>query len=464
MKRYIKLGILIILVLVTIILIIFRFSGTKKEENKGIVPKYKLAISKEKEDVEKQINIRVLITTDDFKDIFHSNVAFKCESDCKLLYNNNEKIIKAGKTVKINTDSKYLKKGTIKIVPMEENSKIQLMSVERQYGNPKYSGSIELSLSNNKILVTNELSIEKYLCGVVSSEMPYNYGETALMVQAICARTYAYSQVLNESYKKYNAHVDDSVNYQVYNNVETTEETNKAVEKTRGIIITYEDKPINALFFSTSCGCTTLADIWGNKNFPYIKSVYLSDEKGIDLSKEENFDSFIRKQANTYDKEYSLYRWSVTMKADELSYSVNNALPTIKGVDRQYIGEVVNIRVIKRGKGGIIKCIEIKGTEGCVEVELQGNIRKLFNISNSKLYNKDGEIVNGFSMLPSGYFIVDKVVKDGELYFEFIGGGFGHGVGMSQNATRTMAEKGMSYEEILNFFYKNIELQNMYEL
>ena len=464
MKKYIKLCILVTMVVVTVLLIIVKFTDNSENTKKETTAKYKLAISKNKEDVDKQINIRVLIMTDDFEDIFHSKVILKCESDCKLIYGNKEKIIKAGKAIKINKDSKYFKKGNIKLIPTDESARLELLTVERQCGNPKYSGSIELALSEDRILITNEISIEEYLYGVVPSEMPSDYGETALMVQAICARTYAYRQVLSESYKTYNAHVDDSVNYQVYNNVNTTKEAVNAVDKTKGIIITHNDEPINALFFSTSCGCTTLADIWGNDNFPYIKSVYLSDKKGIDLSDEDSFNAFIRKNADTYDKDYSLYRWSVMMSADEVSYSVNRALPTIKDVSKAYVGEVTDIQIVKRGKGGILSCIKVKGTEGSVKVSLQGNIRKLFDISNVNLYNKDGEATKGFNMLPSGYFVVDKVVKDGELYFEFIGGGFGHGVGMSQNATKTMAEEGMSYKDILKFFYKDIELKNMYDL
>ncbi|MBE5926662.1 MAG: SpoIID/LytB domain-containing protein [Lachnospiraceae bacterium] len=465
MKKYIKLGILLLMVMFTVFLIALKFCENDNiAEEVETKSKYKLAISNEKEDVDRQVDIRVLIMTDDFENIFHSKATLKCDSDCKLIYGDKEKIIKAGKTINIGPESKYFKKGKIKLVPTNENAKIELLTIERQYGNPKYFGSIELDLYDDKILITNEVSIEEYLYGVVPSEMPSNYEKTALMVQAVCARTYAYSQVLSESYKKYNAHVDDSVNYQVYNNVEPTEDVIEAVDETCGMIITYENEPINALFFSTSCGATTIADIWGNKNFPYIKSVYLSDKKGVDLSKEENFDEFIRKEADTYDKDYDLYRWSVMMSADELSYSVNKMLPTIDDVKRTYVGEVKDIEIIKRGKGGIIKTINIKGSEGNVKVRLQSNIRKLFDISNVTLYDKDGEKTGGFDMLPSGYFVVDKVVKEGKLYFEFIGGGFGHGVGMSQNATRTMAEKGMTYEQIIKFFYNKVEIKNMYEL
>ena len=463
MKKYIKLCVLILLVVFTLFLIIIRFYNNEEEIEKETVGKYKLTISKDEDDIDEQVNIRVLIMTDNFEEIFHSKVWLKCDSDYKIIYGEKEKIISGGKVTKINTKSGYLKKGKVKIVPVNASDKIQILSVERKYGNPKYTGSIELSLTDNQILITNELSLEEYLYGVVPSEMPSNYGQTALMVQAICARTYAYRQVLNNSYKKYNAHVDDSVNYQVYNNEMGTEEATKAVDATKGIIMTYDDEPINALFFSTSCGCTTLADIWGSDNFPYIKSVYLGDKKGPDLSDEETFDEFIRKKSDTYDKDYSLYRWSVTMSADEVSYSVNKTLPHIDNVKRTYVGEVTDIEVIKRGSGGVLKAIKVKGTEGSVTVKLQGNIRKLFDISNCNLENNNGELTEGFAMLPSGCFVVDKVVKDGKLYFEFIGGGFGHGVGMSQNATRTMAEQGMKYEEILKFFYKDIEVKNMYE-
>ena len=66
--------------------------------------------------------------------------------------------------------------------------------------------------------MVNELPLENYLCKVVPSEMPASYQKEALKAQAICARSYAYRQIMDYAYPEYQAHVNDSTDYQVYNN------------------------------------------------------------------------------------------------------------------------------------------------------------------------------------------------------------------------------------------------------
>ena len=67
-----------------------------------------------------------------------------------------------------------------------------------------------------------------------------------------------------------------------------------------------------------------------------------------------------------------------------------------------------------------------------------------------------------FSLLPSGYFVIDTLEENNEIYYQFIGGGFGHGAGMSQNAAKRMAEIGYVYSDILKFFYSGVELKTFY--
>lgn len=409
-------------------------------------------------------NIRVLIKTTGFTDIYHKTVELSCKSDYKIKYGDKEKVIKAGKTLPLSKESKYLKEGRVLIEPVDSKAKLQVNTVERSCGNPLYRGTIEVALGEGGLLLINELTMEEYLYGVVPSEMPTSYGQEALMVQAVCARTYAYRQVLNNSYGQYGAHVDDSVSYQVYNNVLENEDSISAVKGTYGMIMTYEKQPIQAFFFSTSCGATTEADIWGSDNLPYIWSRYLSEEKALDLSDEKVFDSFIREKRETYDSAYDLYRWKVTLTQKEVSESVNRAIQGMADVKVSDIGMVTDITPLKRGKGGVLKSVKITGTEGRVTINLQSNIRQLFDVSGHEFTTNSGNTISGFSSLPSACFVVDKGEQDKTTTFTFVGGGYGHGVGMSQNATKTMAEEGMTYDEILAFFYKNIEILNAYDL
>jgi stage II sporulation protein D len=70
----------------------------------------------------------------------------------------------------------------------------------------------------------------------------------------------------------------------------------------------------------------------------------------------------------------------------------------------------------------------------------------------------DGKKTGTFTLLPSGYFVIEKT--DGNHY-NITGGGYGHGIGMSQTAANEMAKSGMTYQEILSYFYKNTELANI---
>ena len=71
----------------------------------------------------------------------------------------------------------------------------------------------------------------------------------ALKAQAICARTYAYMQLQSNTYSQYGAHVDDSTNFQVYNNTENSIQASEAVQDTYGKMLLYDGKPITAYYF-----------------------------------------------------------------------------------------------------------------------------------------------------------------------------------------------------------------------
>ena len=122
--------------------------------------------------------------------------------------------------------------GRISITTVNKEDKITILNVNKSYGNPSYRGDIEIALYDEGLVIINEVPIEEYLYAVVPSEMPVRFGVEALKVQAVCARSYAYKQLMNNSYGKYGAHVDDSVNFQVYNNVEEKEDSIRAVKGT----------------------------------------------------------------------------------------------------------------------------------------------------------------------------------------------------------------------------------------
>ena len=125
----------------------------------------------------------------------------------------------------------------IALVPAEENAKLVVNSLERNREVCSYFGRMEVTLEDAGLLVVNVLPLEKYLCGVVPSEMPASYETEALKTQAILARTYAYKYLIEPAYPEFGAHVDDSIAFQVYGNIDTSSSTSAAVADTAGILL-----------------------------------------------------------------------------------------------------------------------------------------------------------------------------------------------------------------------------------
>lgn len=449
-------------------------------------------------------NIRVLIKSDGFASNYHTSVVFTSERSFTVRQGEEVKKYQADEQVTVTKED--MEKGRITVIPETENSKIKLLSVKRSTGNPSYRGIIEIAEMEDGLIIINDLSLEEYLYAVVPSEMPVSYGLEALKVQAVCARSYAYNQLMANQYRSYGAHVDDSVNYQVYNNIPEEENSTLAVKETYGMVMEYEGNVITAYYFSTSSGHTaSVEDVWENgSETAYLKGNLQIDKKPyIDLTDESIFRDFIfekPEKLTTYDSGYSYYRWNVTITAEELTKRINDILysryqankssvmtmviekeaanlsenqnsNTQKIINNKIfiskpvksIGTVKNISVISRGTGGIIKELMIEGDKDTILVSYQTNVRMLLAPVNNELLRSDGTTVNGMTLLPSAYCAIDKVTENGKTSFLITGGGYGHGVGMSQNGTRTMVLKGNTYSEVLKHYYPGVDLTIIYK-
>lgn len=424
-------------------------------------------------------NIRVLLKTNEYKDIYHEQVILTADCDFTVTKGKSNKSYKKGEKLTIKPEKQSFNgEKRIKITMEDSKGKIEILSLNRSYGTPSYRGSMEVGWNKGKgLLLINELPLEQYLYAVIGSEMPISYGAEALKVQAVCARSYAYKQLIYNGCGEYGAHVDDSVSYQVYNNAEETKETIAAVDDTKGQVMEYEGEVITAYYFSTSCGYTASSEeVWQGEEYDYLKGqVQSKKEKSKDLSKDSTFASFIcDPDFDSYDKEFPWYRWKVTVTGKELGeqidnniqerYEKNEEMILTKQKDDSFIskpiktvGTVTGIRILDRGKSGVIESIIVTGTKATIKVSTEYNIRILLGPANETIYRADDSQVEGLGMLPSGFFIVEK----DEDTFTFTGGGYGHGVGMSQNGAKAMADAGYTYKEILFHYYTGSEIANL---
>ncbi len=401
--------------------------------------------------------IRVLLKTTDFAELIHQKVEVKTQGTYELSYGDHKETIPQGTTVAFSASSEQLADGRVIFTPMSADARLEISSIQRNYGVPSYAGSIEIAKDSGGLLLINEVDLETYLYGVVPSEMPASYELEALKAQAVCARSYAYRQILLNGYAAYGAHVDDSVSYQVYNNLQTDEKVMRAVNETAGKVLKFGEEVAVTYYFSTSCGYTTNETIWKNglATNSYISGKLLNDTmQKLDLHLEADFRKFILNETyETYDSGESWYRWDLTVPAEQLAQNVSKI---------KEIGAIRDIQVTERNEGGVAQKVLVTGEKDSLELQYEHEIRTVLNAKGQLIQRTHGKETTGGSMLPSGFFVIDRVETDGKLTgFRFRGGGFGHGAGMSQNGANHMAKAGKSCEEILALFYEGTVLSGI---
>ena len=396
-------------------------------------------------------NIRVIIKTSGFRDIFFNEAVFCADSGMIVETGEESYETAPGEMVVFNLDTEDFNEGRIKLIP--KSGEIQFQSVNRGVGTPSYGGTIEVSLYDEGIVIVNEVGIEDYLKKVVPSEMPSGFNLEALKCQAVCARSYAYTELSNNYYSAYGAHIDDSIQFQVYNNSQRAESTDTAVDETAGQVLSYNGEVVKTYYYSTSCGSTTDVTLWGNttENYPYFVAECVGGvDRGLTLTVESEFNTFIKGENEAdYDYDCTLYRWSMEESVKEISEGF--ARSTGKNV-----GNITDIEVLERVNGGAAVKVKVTGDKGETVIDSESAIRAAFGNANVDMNTKSG--TTRYANLPSTFCVFEKVTEGKKLTgFKITGGGYGHGIGMSQNAANKMAES-MTYAQILEFFYRGTTL------
>lgn len=427
--------------------------------------------------------------------LFHDQITIKVNKatsirtyDGSASYN-----INAGSTInfycKNNSISFYIDNilytSTKRLIINETDTELTVSSISRGVGTPTYSGNLEIAISNNRLILINDVLMEDYLLKVVPSEMPASWHIEALKAQAIAARTYAYKEIYNKKYLSEGYVVDDSESSQVYNNQKKQNSTTTAVTLTKGQTMFYNNEPIVAYYYSCSSGLT------GNGNEVWIKNQVIDD---IPYLHGKNFTSLT---VNTEDEDSVLnfyktinisdapsasssnFRWLITMTKENLRETLNVNIPLmVKGNESSYpilkngewviddfpsdIGTINKVFVSERGKSGVVVSLQIEASNVTFRIYNQYNIRFTIrpkDVSTTVMkYNANGfsnQYTNQStnpSILTSGYFALEC---EGDT-INFYGGGSGHGVGMCQYSANSLANNGKSCQDILKAFYDNI--------
>lgn len=392
--------------------------------------------------------IRVLIKND--AAVEYPQLFLKSDSSCQISYENelfrmdDGQILDCGKFL----DEHSL--GKIKIV--SEGDGIFICDAAGNYTGNSYPDTIYCMRTENGMVIVNELPIEEYVKRVLPSEMPQQFGIEALKAQAVCARTYAYSQLKNDQYAMYGANVDDSTAFQVYNKAGQSEITDRAANETSGQIAVYGGNPITCYYCSTNPGVTEDYELWtggeecgnGQKNPEYLQKKFETAENPGDLSDESTFREFMDSAPDSYDSISPFYRWSAKL--------------SLKGGSDSEFGRAQKISVLQRSTNGYVLCLKIQYEKGEKTFYKENEIRNILGHMLQNVVLSNGKERTDLTLVPSACFYIASS-GDGEYVLK--GGGFGHGIGLSQYGASAMAGQGMTYTDIMKFYYSGVDLVEM---
>ena len=443
----------------------------------------------EQQDTEEQVQpvspmmddkIRVLIKTGSYENIYHDKIVMKGQRG--LYIETKQNLQELSPDEEFTITSNEWKQGSVTIYP-KADGRIELPNVGRSEA-VSYRGSMTCYGTPQGLVLVNELPVEEYLYGVVPSEMPSSYPLEALKAQTVSARTYAFYQKQSYAYPEWKAHVDDSTAYQVYQNISEQDAVNQAVDETKGLVMTCNDDLIESFYYSTSWGFSSGYDTWRegeSKDYLVVKELSIADQLGnIKDSKQlYNTIDFQNKidhiSQNYVEKEEPWFRWNYEKNIDVQNflqrvwnlYESDSNKVQIESESRspeQLLKEkdIRSILAARRSDSGMVTRLAIDTEHFQIMISSQHCIRTVLATPGDILIKQDGSAYSMGELLPSAFFYLESISEEGGISKVIIhGGGMGHGVGMSQNGAKCLAQLGYSYSDILRYFYQGVCIEEL---
>jgi len=279
-----------------------------------------------------------------------------------------------------------------------------------------------------------ELPLERYLEGVVPHEIGAGSPAAALQAQAVLARTWALANSHRFALDGY--HLCSDTQCQVYSDPrQASPSVRQAIRATAGEVLLWNGKPIHAVYHASNGGVSALAEeAWAMEPLPYVKVLADGEPAWIQsiplpLQSDQDVQSLLKDRA-AYGAGHPRFRWNRDYGAGQIAKALaaagqGNAAPT-------------GMTVLKRGPSGRVLALQIDRERGAMPVVLELDaIRRTLR------------------RLPSTLFIVEP---GGAGTWRFRGGGFGHGVGLSQAGAIDLAGRGWTVQGILQHYYPGTQL------
>ncbi|OJJ18131.1 amidase [Roseofilum reptotaenium AO1-A] len=329
------------------------------------------------------------------------------------------------------------------------NNRIQVVhpeGVTRLYG-----GSLRMQPNayGNYTLV-NFVPLETYLRGVVPHEIGPQAPPAAVEAQAILARTYTLRNLRRFGIDDYE--LCATTDCQVYWGLgDASARADRAIAATRSLVATYENELVDALYSSTTGGITApFEDVWNGPARPYLQARV--DSTGLvwdlaqkSLGNEGNLREFLNLKQGFNETGWNRFRWSYSTSLKDMTEFLNKYLGN-RNHPMTGIQKIESVKITERAPSGRVLTMEVQTDKGPLEI------------------TKD-QIRNAFYPPISTLFYLDPMLDENQALkgYTFVGGGFGHGVGLSQTGAYRLAELGWNGERIVQFYFPGTQIQPLNE-
>jgi SpoIID/LytB domain protein len=306
--------------------------------------------------------------------------------------------------------------------------------------------------------LVNSVAIETYLRGVVPHEIGPSAPVPAIQAQTVLARTYALRNLRRFAIDDYQLCADTQC--QVYRGLTgTAPVADQAIQATQGQVLTYQNELVDALYSSTTGGITAaFSDVWDGPDRPYLRPVVdtvngLWDINQYPLSSEEAIRAFIAIDKGFNEDTWDLFRWRNESSLAEITADLKGYLGR-----RQHplagFTQVRSLRVSERANSGRVQAIDIETDLGVVQLKKDEIVRVLTAPRSLLFY------VEPMYQAPAAGSTFSGTPASGQITgYRFVGGGWGHGVGLSQTGSYRLGSLGWAYPRILQFYYPGTTLQ-----
>ncbi len=275
-----------------------------------------------------------------------------------------------------------------------------------------YRGTVSLVNTSKGVMAINNVDLEDYLTSVVGKEAYASWPQEVLKAQAVASRSFALYRIERQRSPLYD--LGDNQTYQVYSGLDgEADSTYAAVQATKGKVLTYGGKIIEAVFHANAGGRTENSEnVWSGVT-PYLRSTESPDQEGRN------------------------YQWDEQFTAADMKKKLPDLgnIRAIKPLNKTLSGRVVNVEVV-----GDTGRKTMSGTQFRQALKLKSTL---------------------FDVTAQPGLVASQLGAATSSSFQFTGKGHGHGLGMSQWGAFAMAKRGQTYPQILQHYYQGTALKQV---